>query len=118
MARIKVAEVPTIARGGKKSQYADQMAELTELLSEDDFGAGEACVFEVALQQDSEGNDIEGKYNLDPLVTALRKAGKDKGRKVKTAFSDGKLYVQDGGEIDSENESAAKVRKGKAAASA
>jgi hypothetical protein len=100
MARIKATEVPTIARGGKKSKYAAQMAELTELLQEDNFGSGEAVAFEDVTKDD-----------LDALVTALRKAGKDMGRKVKTAYAEGTLYAHDNGEIGSENESAAAVRK-------
>lgn len=116
MARIQATEVPKIARGGKESIYKTQMDEFAELLDEDNFGAGEACVFDIPLKKDDNGADIAGKFHLDPLVTALRKVGTDKGRKVKTASKDGKLYVQDGGPVgepeETENDSAKAVRKG------
>lgn len=121
MPRISATEIPKITRGGKVSAYADEMAEFTELLGEENFGAGEACQFDIPIKQ-KDGKDVKDKdgnpvYNLDPLVTALRKAAKDVGRKMNSRSHDGKLYVQDGGEWtenaeDSENESAAAVRKG------
>lgn len=103
MPRITIDQFPTVARSGRVSKYAAEMAELEELLGEDNFGAGQGLVFEI------------DKDDLSPLVSSLRKAGKGLDRKVKTVFKDGKLYVTDGGAIDTEPESTAPIRAAVAA---
>jgi hypothetical protein len=87
MPRISVDEFPTTTRSGRVSKYAEEMAELEELLAEDDFGAGQGCMFDI------------DKDDLSALVSSLRKVGKTAGRKVKTVFADGSVYVTDGGPI-------------------
>jgi hypothetical protein len=87
MPRISTAQLPTVSHSGRVSRYAEQQAELRELLAEANFGAGEAVTFEI------------DKDDLSPLVSALRKVGKEVDRKVKTIFKDGVLYCQDGGAI-------------------
>lgn len=115
MPRISIDEFPTVARSGRVSVYAEQEQELAELLSEDDFGRGSGCMFDIA------------KDDLSALVSRLRKVGADHGRKVKTVFAAGSVYVTDGGEIPpkeetppveaTENASASKIRTATAARS-
>src|SRR5438270_9135887 len=111
MPRITIEQFPTVSKSGRVSKYAEQMAELEELLAEtavvtdedgnavldDDgnevteptYGIGEGLVFEIS------------KNDLSALVSSLRKVGHDAGRKVKTVFSEGSVYVTDGGAIES-----------------
>lgn len=103
MARIKATELPKVARSGRVSKYADEMAAVEALLGEKDFGAGEAEVFDV------------DKDDLNALVSSLRKAGKGCDRKIKTVFKDGKLYVVDGGKWGEESDSAKPIRSAVAA---
>lgn len=105
MARITVDQFPTVARSGRVSKYADQMKELHDLLAEPNFGEGQGLLFEIS------------KDDLPALVSSLRKEAKDASRKVATVFKDGKLYVKDGGAIDSEAESATPIRAAVAAKS-
>lgn len=108
MPRISIDEFPTVARSGRVSVYAEQEQELAELLSEDDFGKGSGCMFDI------------DKDDLSALVSRLRKVGADHGRKVKTVFAAGSVYVTDGGEYvakakaepveKTENASASKIR--------
>lgn len=113
MPRVKVADMPKVARSGRVSKYAVQMDELEELLSEttdlieddeiveDDegnavqvptYGAGEAVCFDATAE------------DMDPLVKALRKRGEQLGRKVKVLFhkETGKLYAQDNGALEAD----------------
>jgi hypothetical protein len=89
MARISIDEFPTVSKSGRVSKYAEEMAELEELLAEDNFGAGQGVMFDIA------------KDDLNALVSSLRKVGKAVNRKVKTVFANGSVYVTDGGQIES-----------------
>jgi len=97
MARISQSEMPQVTKAGRVSKYAAEMAELEELLAEEDFGAGEAVMFEI------------DKDNLSALVSSLRKVGRAVGRKINTVYAEGSVYARDGGPIESE--SATTIRK-------
>lgn len=87
MPRISIDQFPTVARSGRVSRYAVEMAELEELLAEDNFGRGSGCMFDV------------NKDDLNALVSSLRKVSAQVGRKIKTVYAAGSVYVTDGGEI-------------------
>jgi hypothetical protein len=129
MARIKATQFPTVARSGRVSKYATEMAELEALLKEPNFGADGALMFEVT------------KDDMPQLVSSLRKEAKNVGRKVQCVFKeqddipvldaddepteddDGNaitrkanvLYVKDNGALDAESASATTIRAGQAA---
>jgi hypothetical protein len=85
MARVSVADMPKRSVTTKSSKFAEQKAELDELLAEGI--TDEALCFE---------NVTEAEKSA--LVSALRATGKDHGRKIKTVERNGHLYVADDGE--------------------
>lgn len=87
MPRISITDFPVVARSGRVSKYAAEMAELEELLAEDNFGRGQGCMFDIH------------KDDLNALVSSLRKVGAQVNRKIKTVYAAGSVYVTDGGEI-------------------
>lgn len=107
MARINADVFPKFVQAGKASKWSVQQTELTELLSEDDFGAGDGLKFD----------DVEKGKDLDGLVSALRKTAKQLGRKVKTVHINGDLYVKDNGVFGDEPESAKTIKAANAAKS-
>lgn len=87
MPRISITDFPVVARSGRVSKYAAEMAELEELLAEDNFGRGQGCMFDI------------DKDDLNALVSSLRKVGAHVGRRIKTVYAAGSVYVTDGGEL-------------------
>lgn len=98
MARITIDQMPKVARSGRVSKHAAEMAEVEALLGEKDFGKGLAESFTV------------DKDELPALVSSLRKAAKGKGRKINTVYKDGTVYITDGGDINAESESSKTIK--------
>lgn len=87
MPRISITEFPATVRAGRVSKYAVEMGELEELLAEANFGRGQGCMFDI------------DKDDLNALVSSLRKLGAHVGRRIKTVYAAGSVYVTDGGEL-------------------